>query len=41
MDEKYLIFIQDYFKEKKMLQPENLKNIVTFLKKITLLIIRG
>jgi len=41
MDEKYLIFLEDYFTEKKMLQPKNLKNIVTFLKKITLLIIRG
>jgi hypothetical protein len=41
MDEKYLIFLEDYFKEKKMVQPKNLKNIVVFLKKITLLIIRG
>jgi hypothetical protein len=41
MDEKYLIFLEDYLTEKKMLQPENLKNIVTFLKKIILLIISG
>ncbi|MBN9285302.1 MULTISPECIES: recombinase family protein [unclassified Flavobacterium] len=41
MDEKYLAFIEDYFTEKKMAQPANVKNIVIFLKKITLLIIRG
>ncbi|WP_168732819.1 zinc ribbon domain-containing protein [Flavobacterium supellecticarium] len=41
MDEKYLVFIENYFMEKKMVQPTNLKNIVVFLKKITLLIIRG
>ena len=41
MDEKYLIFLEDYFAEKKISNPENLKNIVVFLKKITLLIISG
>ena len=41
MDEKYLIFLEDYFMERKMVQPTNLKNIVVFLKKTTLLIIRG
>lgn len=41
MDEKYLTFIENYFMENKMVQPANLKNIVVFLKKIILLIIRG
>jgi len=41
MDEKYLIFLENYFIEKKIVQPTKLKNVVVFLKKIALLIIRG